>query len=1234
LVNNTFQTAEVKYTIYSSSNGCIGQPVSTNVTVKPIPNVLASPITETICGDSVTQINLSGNITGTNYSWNAGLQTGLLTGFSNCSQCGNIIQQLLHNQGNVPASVLYTVTPTANGCNGQPISVPIVVNPVPTIGTLATPSNLQMCSNSGITIQLSNPNNVNNTIFQWIGSTISGMATGAVNGTGSSIVQTLQNPGNTPSTVKYTIRPVSGSCKGLPTDVIFTVNPIPNVLATPGSQNLCTGMSTSINLSNPNNIAGTSYTWSTSLQSGSASGYSGGQGNSIVQYLTNTTNTSASILYTITPSTVYCTGTPISLTVNTNPRPDVAISPITQEVCSSHPFTLALSNPNNIVGTVQYSWNVTTLSGSASGYSNGPLSSVNTISQTLYNAGAGPANLIYSVVPTFNGCAGTPVSASIFVNPLPVPILTSNAPICALQSLHLGATTNGGGGSLCAYSWTGPVGYTSVNQNPVIEPVSVGANGTYKVVITNVFNCRDSGTMNIPIYPLPVANAGLNQFINYGTSTTLSGAATGGTTPYSCSWKPIALINGSNTAWNPNTLNLAPAGTFPFMLTVKDYNNCESLPDTVLINVTGSALSASIAATPDSICLGNTSQLNLIVGGGNLAYTYNWASNPPGFSSVSGNPVVSPMVTTIYNVTISDGFNQITRSVKIIVILPVQVNAGNDTTICTGTNLLVISSAASNFNSILWESTGDGIFTNPDILYPAYIPGVNDFISGMFTLKLTAYGNEPCGDLTDSCTVHISPLTASNAGIDGIICEGETFTITTASTVNATFIEWISSGDGSFDNGNILSPTYTPGIQDILAGQVILSLHAVNAEIYCGDTTNSMLLKIKPLPQTNAGPDIGICIGNSIHLQGSGGQTYHWFPATGLSDTLISDPIANPASSTLYYLNVSLNGCSKTDSVFVTVYPLPVAAAWPDTAICLGKDVSLNAGGGLYYQWSNGALAAVINVAPIIDTIYTVTVTDIHQCSSLDTVSVVVHELPQFEVLPEPAAICSDSSILLHATGPYTFNWSPSGSLSSNSGNMVLASPAGTTAYHIEALSNFGCITKKNKILDVYPTPTTRFSDSSYVCPGEPITLDAGNHEYATIHWSNGSGNQTITIEEPGIFWVNIENPGCHISDTIFVNSCSLIWVPNAFTPNHDGNNDVFLAKASTSLIQYRLQVFNRWGILLFESENISIGWDGKNLKGDDCPSDVYVYLLTWEGYGWDAKDRKGQKKGTVTLLR
>ncbi len=189
-----------------------------------------------------------------------------------------------------------------------------------------------------------------------------------------------------------------------------------------------------------------------------------------------------------------------------------------------------------------------------------------------------------------------------------------------------------------------------------------------------------------------------------------------------------------------------------------------------------------------------------------------------------------------------------------------EANAGQNSTICETDNHQIQNASAQHYSSILWETSGDGTFSNPEIQNPVYYPGTNDKLSGMVTLTLNATGNNPCNfNVSDQKTLNIQNSPVANAGNDGSICQTESYPLQNTSAQNYVSILWETSGDGSFSNPAIQNPTYYPGNNDIQFGTVELTITANGINPCNFSDSDSKTLYIQKNPTVTVGEDQVIC---------------------------------------------------------------------------------------------------------------------------------------------------------------------------------------------------------------------------------------------------------------------------------------------------------------------------------------------------------------------------------------
>lgn len=269
---------------------------------------------------------------------------------------------------------------------------------------------------------------------------------------------------------------------------------------------------------------------------------------------------------------------------------------------------------------------------------------------------------ILSVSDQQSACVGEDtVWVNVVGGPLGVTITASSTEICYGESVNLQVNPDGGSGTY-TYEWSSnPTGFTSTAQNPTVYPE---INTWYKVFVTDGYtDIYDS--VFITVNQLPVADAGNDQVINEGTITTLEGNGSGGSGTLSYLWEPSSWLEINNIS-NPVTLPLFQPTVFSLWVT--DSKQCTSEPDNVLINASGGGLAAFPWSDSVRICWGQSTTIHANATGGGLEYTYEWSSQPAGFTSTEANFQVSPLTTTTYNLLLTDQYlNEVEASITITV---------------------------------------------------------------------------------------------------------------------------------------------------------------------------------------------------------------------------------------------------------------------------------------------------------------------------------------------------------------------------------------------------------------------------------------------------------------------------------------------------------------------------------------------------------------------------------------
>jgi hypothetical protein len=316
------------------------------------------------------------------------------------------------------------------------------VNPTPTVNAV---SNQTLC-NGATTTAVTFSGAVTGTVYTWTNNNTSiGLA---ASGTGDIASFTATNATNAPVTATITVTPsfLNGGtlCTGTPITFTITVNPTPTAVATPAAQTICSANAiTGIALTGT--VTGTTYSWTRDNTTSVTGIAASGTGN-ISGTLTNTTNAPVTVTFTITPSANGCTGTPITATVLVNPTPNAVATPAAQTICTGSAIT-TIALTGNVAGTT-YSWtrnNTASVTGiAASGTGN--------ITGTLTNTTTAPVTVTFTITPSANGCTGTPITATVIVNPIPTVNQPANQVVCNRSNTTAVAYTGAVAGTV--YSWT------------------------------------------------------------------------------------------------------------------------------------------------------------------------------------------------------------------------------------------------------------------------------------------------------------------------------------------------------------------------------------------------------------------------------------------------------------------------------------------------------------------------------------------------------------------------------------------------------------------------------------------------------------------------------------------------------------------------------------------------------------------------------------------------------------
>jgi gliding motility-associated-like protein len=534
------------------------------------------------------------------------------------------------------------------------------------------------------------------------------------------------------------------------------------------------------------------------------------------------------------------------------------------------------------------------------------------------------------------------------------------------------------------------------------------------------------------------------------------------------------------------------------------------------------------------------------------------------------------------------------------------------------------------------QSTDTSSLASPTFTYPD---------TGVYVLKLVVNNGQLCSDSTTSL-VKVFPGFNPGFTSTGICINKPTQFTDTTKTKYGSVNSW-SWNFGEPGTTSDVSTLQNPSYKYPTIGTKPVSL-IVSSSKGCVDTVYKNISIIDKPPITMIPTDTLICIPDSVQLQAQSTGVYNWTPLINIINPNTPNPIVHPNSTTTYYVDVDEQGCKNRDSVLVRVVDHVSLKALSDTTICLGDQAQLNAiTDGLHFNWSpagNVSNPTIVNplATPTATTTFQLTAT-IGTCSATDRVTV--------KTVPYPTAKAgNDTTICYHTTaqlyGSYkgaSFSWTPTSTLSNAGSLNPVASPLITTPYVLTVYDTIGCPKpgRDTMIVTVLPKMNPFAGNDTAVVVTEPLQFNAtGGVAYS---WMPPTDLSATNIPNPvGIYQGNYDSirykvlmaneAGCLDSAYVMVKifkTLPQVFVPNAFTPNGDGLNDVLRPIAvGIKRIDY-FRIYNRWGQLVFSTTTNGKGWDG-TINGQPQSTNTYVWLV----HAIDYTGRPFFAKGTVTLIR
>jgi gliding motility-associated-like protein len=964
---------------------------------------------------------------------------------------------------------------------------------------------------------------------------------------------------NNTATTPYTFTPTAGQCATTATMTV-TVN-APTTPTFAAIAPICSGGTITLPTTSTNGITGT---WSPAV------------------------NNTATTPYTFTPTAGQC-ATTASMTVTVNPIPTMTTPPNVSACPSDNvPASVFVSNP---VGAT-FNWtNTNTAVGlGASGAGDTPVF-------TATNGTGSSISGTVSITPTLNGCIGNPVTYTITVNDLFDPTITPAGPFCVdATSVNLAAVDGGG-------TWSG-TGITN-GATGTFDPATAGA-GTHTISYTIAGSCGGTDTENIIVNALPVVDP-IVDIAACNNDPIAASAFTSTPAGASFDW------TNSNT-----TIGLGASGT-------------GNTPGFTATNGTGSAISGIISVTPT---------LNGCIG---LPITYTITINNQFDATITpvgpycesdasvtmtavdaggtwtGNGITNGATGTFDPTTAGAGTHTITYTIGgscgDVQTTTITVNPDMDATISAAgpfcTNDPAIALTAVDAGGV-WSGTG---ITNAAL--GIFDPSIA--LDGTHTITYTIAG--ACGDVQTVNIVVSSQLDATITPVANV-CEQDASFNFLAVDAGGT---WTGPGITDGTNG-----TFDP----IIAGP---GTHTITYTLggSCGDvqTTNITVLPNMDATITPAGP---FCTGNTsttLTAVDAGGV----WSGTGITNAATGTFDPATAGVGTHLITYTIAGqCGDIQTVEIVVVSNFDATITPVGPFCVNATTvdlnTVNGGGSFTGTGITDAVNGIFDPALAGHGTHTITYTIPGACGDVQTTTITVNPLPTVTFSVDNATGCIPvTATFTDNTGlaGSTVTWSMSdGFISTSTGSVTHTfNSVGCFDVTLQVTSAQGCTSSatQNSIVCVSGIPVAEFTwspeNASILDP--TVNFINGSNGATIFNWDfDGLGTSTLTNPsfvfpntEPGTYPVclAVENSaGCvdTVCHDVIIYDEFIVYVPNSFTPDNDGVNDVFLPIVNGhDPLSYQLLVFNRWGELIFETQHSENGWDG-TYKTVMSKEDTYVWKI------------------------
>jgi gliding motility-associated-like protein len=598
-----------------------------------------------------------------------------------------------------------------------------------------------------------------------------------------------------------------------------------------------------------------------------------------------------------------------------------------------------------------------------------------------------------------------------------------------------------------------------------------------------------------------------------------------------------------------------------------------------------------------------------------------------------------------------------------------EVLLGVDTSACLDNPVVDLTGIVNNADGGFWVGSGGDFLPRPDTLSITYVPGQPELDLGESTLILTSTGNGHCPTRTDTIRIEYIEKPIIDAGEDQSVCK-DTASVQLEATVQfGNGVAWFTNeGTGSFNDTTLINPLYYPSTADTAAGSILIYVQT-NQDASCAPSLDSLVLNFfDPPTMMITGLDT-ICADLDIDLNSNTSTLNGFWETLGDGsfapmDTSVTTTYSHGIQDSLdgfvdiVYHTLDNGGCqvvldthrieilaAPTASFSATLECQNVATEFTDGTVFSDPidtwDWTFEPGGSSSDQNPN-----YIFTTDGDHTVELVVTTD-NGCTDTAVNVVTVHSLPDAAFNPVTACLEGGTQFIdsttLNNASIVSWDWT-----FSDGGNDTVQDPlyffpsAGSYDVELVVMSEYGCLDSITQTYSILPGPTAEFTfdpSSAYVFQNVHFTDQSqGDNIISDWDWNFGDATGTSFIQNPdynygegGTYTITLiieDESGCVDTTYKDINIYLPPLVPNAFSPNNDGSNDILFVHGGP-FIELTFKVYNNWGEVIFVSTNQSDGWDG-TYKGADQPVGNYVYTVV-------AKTEDGKEhtlSGDVQILR